>query len=285
MTVHFSSSLHDVDVGRDRDLLLVGLAEVPRRAALELLDLLDRLVDLFDRHLQVTRDGLVVVLLEVVEVLVDDRDVEVLGAEDLGLDEQTLAEIARADADRIPLLHDAEDLGRVLGVDAGFFGELLDREVRGARAVRALDALEVEEALVVEVAEDELGEALLVVGEVAHLELPAEVIDERGLLREVLLDGRQLFEAAAARGERLLQRAVLEELLPVDLADLLGVGLLGLAGFQAFPVLEAVDAELALLVGLVDGVDGVVARRPGGAARNPRPPGRGSRRIPCGFPR
>ena len=32
-------------------------------------------------------------------------DVEVLGAEDLGLDEQALAEIARADADRIELLH------------------------------------------------------------------------------------------------------------------------------------------------------------------------------------
>ena len=178
----------------------------------------------------------------------------------------------------------AQDLGGVLGIDAGLLGELLDREVRGARSVRALDALEIEEALVVEVSEDELGEALLGVGEVAHLELPPQVVDEGGLLREVLLDRRQLLEAAAARGQRLLEGAVLEELLPVDLADLLGVGLLGFAGFEALSVLEAVDTELALLVrrGL-DGVDGVVAGRPGARLEILVGRGRGSRRIPCGF--
>src|SRR5580698_5418335 len=57
--------LDDVDVRRDRDGLVVGVREVSGRAALELLDLLDRLVHLFDRHLQVARDRLIVVLLEV----------------------------------------------------------------------------------------------------------------------------------------------------------------------------------------------------------------------------
>jgi hypothetical protein len=40
--------LDDVDVRRDRDRLLVDLGEVARGDALELLDLLDRLVDLLD---------------------------------------------------------------------------------------------------------------------------------------------------------------------------------------------------------------------------------------------
>ena len=52
----------------------------------------------------------------------------------------------------------------------------------------------------------------------------AQVVDEVALLREVLLDGRQLLEAAAARRQGLLERAVLEELLPVDLLDLLVLG-------------------------------------------------------------
>ena len=65
---------------------------------------------------------------------------------------------------------------------------------------------------------------LLLVGEVAELHLPAQVIDERRALGEVLLDRRELFEAAAVARQGLLKRAVLEELLPVDLLDPLLVG-------------------------------------------------------------
>ena len=84
-------------------------------------------------------------------------------------------------------------------------------------------------------------------------------------------------------GQRLLERAVLEELLPVDLADLLGVGLLGLARLVALAVFEAVDAELALLVGLVDGVDGVVAGRPRPGLEVLVGQDGVARRIPYGF--
>ncbi len=148
--------------------------------ALELLDLLGRLVDLLDGDLQVPRDGLVVVLLEVVQVLVDDRDLEVVEAEDLGLHAQALLKVARADADRIELLHDAQDVRRVFGVEPRLAGQVLDRQVGRACAVFALDPLEVEVALLVEVADDELRETPLFVREVAHLQLPHQVIVQTG---------------------------------------------------------------------------------------------------------
>ena len=50
----------------------------------------DRLVDLFDRHLQVAGDRLIVVLFQVGEVLVDHLHFEVVVAEDLRLDVQAL---------------------------------------------------------------------------------------------------------------------------------------------------------------------------------------------------
>ena len=152
-------------------------------------------------------------------MLVDDGQLEVVVPVHLGLDVQALLERPRADADRVPLLHLAQDVLGVLGVDGDLPRQVLDREVRRLLAVLPLGALEVEKAVVVEVADDELGERPLLVREVAHLELPAEVIDERGPLREVLLDGGKLLEAAAVARQGLLQRPVLQELLPVDLLD------------------------------------------------------------------
>jgi hypothetical protein len=48
-------------------------------------------------------------------------------------------------------------------------GQLVDRDVGGSLAVVTLGALEVEEAVVVEVADDQLGEAAFAVGEVGQL--------------------------------------------------------------------------------------------------------------------
>ena len=171
--------LDDVDVGRDGDGLLVGVGEVAGRAALELLDLLDGLVDLLDGDLQVARDGLVVVLLEVVQVPVDDGDLELVEAEHLGLHAQALLEVARADAqrDRTPASSRSTS-GASSGSSPASRGQILDGEVGRSGAVRALDALEVEVPLLVEVADDELGEAALLVAEVAHLELPHQVVEQ-----------------------------------------------------------------------------------------------------------
>ena len=49
--------------------------------------------------------------------------------------------------------------------------------------------------------------------------MPAEVIDERHALRQVLLDRGQLVVTAAVARQRLLQGAVFQKLLPVDLLD------------------------------------------------------------------
>ena len=54
--------------------------------------------------------------------------------------------------------------------------QVLDRQIGRARAVRAFDAFQVQVALLVEVADHELGEAPLVVGEIAELELPEQVV-------------------------------------------------------------------------------------------------------------
>ncbi len=216
--------LDHVDVGRDGDRLLVDLGEVARRHALELLDLLDGLVDLFQRDLERLGDRREVPPLDVVEVVLDDRHLHGVEAEHLALDAQALREVARGDAHRIEALDHRQHLGRVLGVEAGLDRQVLDGEVGDLLPVRALAADEIEVALLVEVTEDQLGEAALVVDEVAHLQLPLEVVVQVGGLGQVLLDRRHLLEAAAVRRQRLLELAVLEELLPVDLLGALLVG-------------------------------------------------------------
>ena len=79
-----------------------------------LLDFFDRFVDLFDRHLHVARDRLVIVLLQVVEVLLDDLHFHFFAAVHVGLHAQTFAKITRASSARIPLHHDAVNFFGVL---------------------------------------------------------------------------------------------------------------------------------------------------------------------------
>ena len=79
----------NVDVGRDvrrlfRRVLAPGLG-------VEGLHHLGRLVDLLEGLVQVLGDGLVVLLLQVVQVLTDDAEHDVVvGADVTGLDEQAL---------------------------------------------------------------------------------------------------------------------------------------------------------------------------------------------------
>ena len=158
-----------------------------------------------------------------------------------------------------------EHLFGVLELDVGLAREVLEREIGRARPVVALGALEIEEPVLVEVAEDELGEPALGVGEVGELELPAEVVDEGGLLGEVGLDGGKVVVAAPRLRKGLLEGAVLQKLLPVDLVDLLLVlGPLELGGLVVH-ALGDLGVGLALLHDRFAPVDlplGVLARGP-----------------------
>ena len=218
--------LHHVDVRGDADGSIVGVGEVARGPTLELLDLLGRLVDLLDRDLHLASDGLIVVLLEVVQVAVDDLGLDLVEADGLGLHQQALAQVAATNANRVEVLDQLQHVGSVFGVEPGFFGQIFDGQIWGARPVGSLDALQIQVALLVQVADDQLRKAAFSLGEITGRELPEQVIVQAARLGEVLLDGRQLVESAAVSGDRLLQAAVLEELLPVDLSD----GLLALAG-------------------------------------------------------
>ena len=108
------ADLVDVDVGRDVVRIVGGV--LPTRARVELHDHLRGLVDLLERLLQVARDRLVVLLLEVAEVALDhlDAQVVVLAGRD-ALDQHALGERARADADRIERLDLLEHLLAQLG--------------------------------------------------------------------------------------------------------------------------------------------------------------------------
>ena len=89
-------------------------------------------------------------------------ELEVVVAEDLGLDAQALLQRSR---EQTPTGSHSCISRRTHSASSGssrnLARQLVDREVGRLLAVLALDALEIEEAVVVEVADDELGEALL----------------------------------------------------------------------------------------------------------------------------
>jgi hypothetical protein len=60
-------------------------------------------------------------------VVLDDRLLDLVVAEHLGLDEHALAQIAGRDADGIEALDEREHVGRVLGIELGLAREVLER--------------------------------------------------------------------------------------------------------------------------------------------------------------
>ena len=171
--------------------------------------------------LQVPRDRLVVVLLEVVEVLVDDGHLEVVVAEDLGLHVQALLEVRASRRRRGPTPASRAGRTRRLRGRCG-----TSRARSSMRQVRRL--LAVRRARVPLRSRKPLSSRLPRTSSANFFSSSVKSLiwscqrrwsTSDGALREVLLDGRQLLEAAAVAREGLLERAVLEELLPVDLLD------------------------------------------------------------------
>ena len=136
----------DDEVGHD--ILRAVRRGVPgARAGVEAAELLDRILDVVDRDPGPLLDRRQAVLLDVVEV-VGDQDLEDVAAGDVGreLQEQALAEVPRPDARRVELLDHVE---RLLGLREGDIAAVVADEVA---------ELEVEEAVVVEVVDQVLGE-------------------------------------------------------------------------------------------------------------------------------
>src|SRR6185312_15661087 len=119
-----------VNVDVRRDVVRIVARVLATRARVEVHDDLRRLVDLLERLLQVARDRLVVLLLEVAEVAADhlDDEVVVLAARHR-LDQHALGEVAGADADRIEALDLLEHFLAQRLVDAEVGRELVQRRV------------------------------------------------------------------------------------------------------------------------------------------------------------
>ena len=161
------------------------------------------------------------------------RDLVGVVAQHLGLDHQALFEVASGHADGIESLDQGQHLTRILGVETGLLRQIVQRQVRQLFALRVEVALEVEVTLLVEVADHEQREVTLRVDEVAHLQLPQQVVVQGGQLGEVLLDRWQLVEAAPRRAGWLAQLLVFEVAIPVDVVRFFRVAHLGLRGALA----------------------------------------------------
>jgi hypothetical protein len=126
------------------------------------------------------------------------------------LDQQALLQITRRDTDRVEVLDHLEHERRVVAVQLRFVGEILDRQVGGARPILALDALQVQQAIIFEVTNNQFAKAALDVCEISQLQLPQQVILQRARPREALLNRGELIEPRRAfGGSRLLLATVL----------------------------------------------------------------------------
>ena len=128
------------------------------------------------------------------------------------LERQTLLQVARGDARRIELLDAGQRRGHHRLGHPGLAGDLLEARLQVAALV--------------DVADDEVGRHLLVGGEARELQLPVQVLGERGPPRQRRFEGGPL--AVVPRLARRRRRVVLGVALPVDVGELLGVGRLAL---------------------------------------------------------
>src|SRR5215207_9910622 len=177
--------LLDEDLGRDEDRLVGRVAAARVRVELaDVLQLFDQSDDL-DAHL--LGEVRQLVLLQLRERVVADEPggqtpvgaaVAGVPAHDFQLHQQTLARVARAAADGVELEDELARLRDALGAATGERSHLLVGRVEAAVAV--------------EVADDALADGDEVFGRLRHVELPLQVLGERGRARQELLEGRRV---------------------------------------------------------------------------------------------
>ena len=205
----------DEEVGND-ELGVLG-REPGAGAGVEAAELVDRLLDRIDVDAGLLLDRRQAVLLEVVEV-VGDQDVEDIAHRDVGreLEKEALAEVPGADAGRVELLNQAQGQ---LGLLGGGLAAEVDQD---------LAEVHVQEAVVVQVVDDELGDRPGGRVAVEEPELIREVVVERLRSRRHVLHGVVLAVGLFAEGGAAEARAIEVGVVPIVLEAVdLGLGGLG----------------------------------------------------------
>ena len=155
----------EVDVGLDEARL--GLVVAKAGARIELLDDVERALDDVERAIEGAGNFLELVRLHLFEMFGDDLLRERVGrVESFQLQQQAFAQIARADADGIEILHDGERVVEIILRVLPFLQKLFG----GCGEV----------SVFVEVADNAFGEFLHGVGADRDAELPGQVIGEAG---------------------------------------------------------------------------------------------------------
>ena len=203
MMTYSSPTFLDVDVGLDVDRALVRVLAAGLR--IEMLDDLDEALERLHVDRQRLRELHEVALHEHVPVIADDDlDERLVDLEEVELQQQALAKVARADADRI------EDLDGLDGLRC-FFGRV------GSRGLDLLHA-GAQVAVLVDVADDERADLLDARRRVGHAQLPREVIGEVRRTGEGVLDRELLVLLRHPRVVAVLD-VVLEVGVVVDLVE------------------------------------------------------------------
>ena len=163
----------EVDVGLDQPRLGLVVAQAGTR--IELLDHVERALDDVERAIQGARDIFQLIRLHLLQMFGDDLLRErVVRIEGFELQQQAFAQIARADADGIEILHDGERIVEIVLRVLAFLGQLFHR--RGQVAV------------LVQVADDAFGEFPHRVGANRDAQLPGEMIGKAGRGGKKLLE-------------------------------------------------------------------------------------------------
>ena len=149
----------------------------------------------------------------------DHPEHELVHAVVLGLNQQALLERARSDAKRVELLDHRQDFFGIFRIEV-----CLRCEPRHHFIGR--QAFDLQIAVVVEVTDHEPGKTAFVLDEVAHANLPSEMIVEVfGDRKSRFEPGHLVVRSTPDRRHRRFVRLVLEVALPVDLVFLLLVRL------------------------------------------------------------